>query len=251
MADCRIVLAVRRRLKRPDRTLPPGVVLKIEALPRSELEEQVRRSLILEQDGHGIKVLALPDGRYLKYFRRKRRFNRELWAPAAVRFARHARRLKRMGVASVSVQQLYRLTGEPHTVAVYHPLPGDTLRERLARGRLEREEARALGAFLAGLHQRGILFRSVHPGNIILMPDGGFGLIDVLDLRFWPWALQGRQRRRNWRHFMRCAEDRVHWTEPLLEAVLEGYGDREAGSDRQRRRRRALLWRLWTQGGEP
>src|SRR5690625_6061542 len=45
--------------------------------------------------------------------RRKRRFNRELWAPAAVRFARHARRLKRMGVASVSVQQLYRLTGEP------------------------------------------------------------------------------------------------------------------------------------------
>ena len=62
----------------------PVTMVHIHPLSRAQLERVMERSEVVERDGHGIKVLRLSDGRYLKYFRRKRFFNRELLSPAAV-----------------------------------------------------------------------------------------------------------------------------------------------------------------------
>lgn len=63
-------------------------------------------------------------------------------------------------------------------------------------------------ALLAQLHRHGVLFRSVHFGNVIVMPDGRLGLIDVADMRKPLWgALTLKQRLRNFRHMLRYAED--------------------------------------------
>ncbi|ASK33048.1 BUD32 family EKC/KEOPS complex subunit [Alloalcanivorax mobilis] len=199
-------------------------MIRIHPLSREQLERVVERSEVVERDSHGIKVLRLEDGRYLKYFRRKRYFNRELLSPAAVRFARHARQLDRLRIPTVEVESLHRIIGEPHTVAVYRPMPGDTLRALLARNAVDTQTLYRVGVFLARLHRQGVFFRSVHPGNIVI--DGlRIGLIDLLDMKVRPWSMSRWARRRNWGHFLRCEEDRPHLRAELIDALLFGYRD--------------------------
>ncbi len=131
-------------------------MVHIHPLSRAQLERVMERSEVVERDGHGIKVLRLSDGRYLKYFRRKRFFNRELLSPAAVRFARHARQLERLRIPTLTVESLHRIIGEPHTVAVYQPMPGDTLRALLARGELDAQLMYRVGCSWRGCIARGV-----------------------------------------------------------------------------------------------
>lgn len=196
-------------------------MLTIGPLERSELDAITRQARVIERDAHGIKVLELPDGRYLKYFRCKRTFNRELMVPAAVRFARNVRQLQRLGIATMEVDALHRIVGESHTVAIYRPLPGDTLRHLFAAGDVNPALMYRLGRFMADVHRLGIYFRSIHSGNIIVN-ERGFGLIDVLDMRIRPWSLTRWGRRRNWLHFFRFTEE---WKQQpgLIEALLKGY----------------------------
>lgn len=196
----------------------------IRPITREELNQLTDAAEVLEQDSHGIKVLRLADGTFLKYFRRKRWFNSELLAPAAVKFARHANRLQTLGIPSMKVLQLQRVQGEPHTIAIYEPLPGDTLRDLLASGHADRELCYRVGVFIARLHRLGVLFRSLHPGNIIVN-DGRLGLIDVLDMQFHSGSLWRWTRRRNWLHFLRCEVDQP-WLKPeLIDELLLGYAD--------------------------
>lgn len=199
-------------------------MLQIDSLDRSRLEAIVRESSIVEQDSYGVKVLLLKDGRYLKYFRRKRYFNSELLSPAAVRFARNARRLEKLGIPTLKVDSLHRISGEPHTVAIYRPLPGDTLRSFLTSDTATEELMYRVGVFLARLHRQGVYFRSVHPGNIII--DGmTIGLIDFLDMKIRPWSMLRWSRRRNWKHLFGRPEDKTFWKPELVDTLLRGYYD--------------------------
>ena len=194
---------------------------EIRPLTEEELAELVRGAEVIEQDPRGIKVALLTDGRYLKYFRRKRFVSRDLMVPAAIRFARNARQLWQMGIPTLRVAALHRVVGEPHTVTIYEPLSGRTLRELLTSGEADRALMYRIGEFLAQLHRLGILFRSVHPGNIVVNA-GGIGLIDVLDIRFSAFSLTRWQRRRNWLHFLRYPHE---WRDhpELITALLKGY----------------------------
>ena len=64
-------------------------------------------------------------------------------------------------------------------------------------------------AFFAELHDKGILFRSIHLNNIIV-PDsvGALGLIDIADMKVFNKGLSFSQRMRNLRHLTRYKDDR-------------------------------------------
>lgn len=199
-------------------------LLHVHGLNRSKLDCIISHAEIVEQDSHGIKVLRLNDGRYLKYFRRKRYFGSELLSPAAVRFARNARRLEKLNIPTLRIESLHHITDEKDTVAIYQPLEGHTLRHLLANKLVSPELAYRLGVFLARLHRQGVFFRSVHPGNIVI--DGlKIGLIDLLDMRTKPWSMSRWSRRRNWKHLFRTPEDRPHWSPELIDSLLHGYYD--------------------------
>ena len=61
-------------------------------------------------------------------------------------------------------------------------LPGDTLAQRLTRGKLSERRALRMGAqiasALAALHTHGVIHRDVTAGNIMCLPDGRFVLLD-------------------------------------------------------------------------
>lgn len=164
---------------------------------------------VLERDRHGDKVLQLSDGSYLKLFRRKRLISSTAWYPYARRFADNAQALAERNIPCPRVIGLYRIPGANRDAVHYHPLAGRTLRELIRSGADTAGLREQLGRFVAGLHEAGIYFRSLHLGNIVLTPDGRLGLIDIADLRAGRNPLPLHRRRRNLQHLLRDDSDRT------------------------------------------
>lgn len=161
---------------------------------------------VIEADGHGEKVLRLADGTFLKLFRRKRLVSSALLYPYAKRFADNIEALKSRGIACPTVIGVYRVAAIQRDLVHYRPLLGKTLRQ--FDDPVERIALRArFGAFVAELHNKGIYFRSLHLGNVILGSDGALGLIDIADLSASGRSLSKRKRIRNFRHIFRYAAD--------------------------------------------
>lgn len=196
---------------------PQFQILKSEGLSRL-----TEGAAVLEQDRFGIKVLQLGDGSILKMFRVKRWFSSAIFRPYSLRFFRNAQRLSELGVPTLAPVALYRLSEKWKTAVQYEPLPGRTLRQVIDEGG-GRDMALCLGHFVAELHEKGIYFRSLHLGNIILTPEGTLGLIDVADTRFYKSRLSRSQRVRNLKHLCRLAPDRKKLRSMGWRSFCEGY----------------------------
>ncbi|MDG9925605.1 MULTISPECIES: toluene tolerance protein [unclassified Pseudomonas] len=167
-----------------------------------ELESWLASGRVLERDARGPKVVALSDGRFLKIFHTRRPLLQSRLWPAARRFRHNAERLRARGVATPDISEIFWLNRRKGLSAcLYAPLPGESL-EQLLRNDDPRLalELPALASFFRLLHCQGVYFRSLHLGNILLIAPGQFGLIDVLDLRCYPFPLNRGLIRRNFEH---------------------------------------------------
>ncbi len=202
---------------------------------------------VIERDPRGIKVLQLPNGDYLKVFRLRHRFSWARFQGYAQRFSKNARKLAEAGIPTVHVIQCYevkndRLLDYPlslnlhtvntqsaastsHTYVVhYAPLVGVTLKTLLDQQKLPVGLVKQLGAFIAELHEKGIHFRSLHLGNIVLTPEGKMGLIDIADMKIYPWSLWFSTRLRSFRHLTRYARMNVPFGQSNWMQLIESYG---------------------------
>lgn len=161
---------------------------------------------VIEADAHGDKVLLLSDGTYLKLFRRKRLISTALIFPYAQRFAQNATKLAKLNIPSISIIELYQIPSCQRTAVHYTPLVGTTLRD-LPNG-VDEALTENLGKFIRDLHDKGIYFRSLHLGNIVLTQENQLGLIDISDMKFLNSSLSLRLRLRNFKHSSRYPNDR-------------------------------------------
>src|SRR6266481_6111077 len=107
------------------------------------------------------------------------------------RFTGDAERLKRfqqearavVGLNHPNILTVYEI-GEDHSThyIASELIEGETLRQRLARGRMELSEAVdvaiQVASALAAAHEAGIVHRDINPGNIMLRPDGYVKVLD-------------------------------------------------------------------------
>lgn len=167
-----------------------------------ELESWLANGKVLEKDARGAKVVALPDGHFLKIFHTRRHPLLARIRPAARRFARNIERLRRVAIPVPKVTEQFWLD-QACTLSgcLYQPLPGESV-EQLYRRQPEQVDRLLpeLAGFIRNLHRQGVYFRSLHLGNIIVLPQGGFGLIDMLDMQFKRGALNTWQVKRNFNH---------------------------------------------------
>lgn len=179
---------------------------------------------VIEADGLGPKVLRLEDGSFLKLFRPRRWYTSGSFNPYSERFASNSEQLRTLGIPTPQILGLYRLSDASSAVS-YTPLPGLTLRQALQSldSSLRESLVERFGRFMAQLHERGVYFRSLHLGNVLLMDDGEFGLIDVADLRIYPSSLRYALRQRNLRHMQRYPQDRNWLFETHFEQLVKGY----------------------------
>src|SRR6266498_5171845 len=107
------------------------------------------------------------------------------------RFTGDADRLKRVqqeahavvGLNHPNILTVYEI-GEDHSIhyIASELIEGETLRERLARGRMQLSDAVdvaiQVASALAAAHQAGIVHRDIKPENIMLRPDGYVKVLD-------------------------------------------------------------------------
>lgn len=195
---------------------------------QSDYEALIAGAELIEKDGHGIKVLRLPDGRMLKFFRRKRLFSSQLWNGYALRFKQNADQLRQRGIATIEVESVFQIPHLDRQAVLYPAIPGTTLRQWLIEhpGKPAQEQIRAFGRFVATLHQKGVLFRSLHLGNVLVTNDDALALIDISDMSFRRTGpLSTWQRVRNLPHIGRYTDDRHLMLQPDATAFIDAYLD--------------------------
>lgn len=201
------------------------LTLPVQKLGAADLEQLSSAAQVIEEDGLGPKVLRLSDGSFLKLFRRRRWYTSGSFNPYSERFAVNSEQLRQMGIPTPQVLNLYRLADGSSAVH-YAPLPGHTLRQVLqsiTAPAVRQALVERFGKFMAQLHEKGVYFRSLHLGNVLVLEDGEFGLIDLADLRIYPTPLSLSLRQRNLRHMQRYTVDKRWLFEDHLDALLQGY----------------------------
>lgn len=210
----------------------------------AQLDALLQGAKTIEEDGLGVKVARLGDGDFLKLYRRKRLLSSDLWDLPAQRFADNARGLLHLGITAPTVLEVLMISERRLSAVRYQPLPGDTLRNQLRQ--LDAQPRAALvkqfGTFLGELHQRGVYFRSLHLGNVLLLPDGSFGLIDLSDMKLESRPLAPWKRRCNLQHILRYGEDIAWLTQQHLDSWLEGYADSASRPEAERFTRDLKRW---------
>jgi O-antigen ligase/tRNA A-37 threonylcarbamoyl transferase component Bud32 len=212
----------RRLLAMPIKTLTAGALQKLTA-----------NAQVIEEDGLGPKVLRQVDGSFLKLFRRRRWYTSGSFNPYSQRFAINSVQLRTMGIPTPPILDLYRLE-DGSTAVHYTPLPGHTLRQVLqgiTAPAVRQALVERFGKFMAQLHEQGVYFRSLHLGNVLVMDDGEFGLIDLADMRIYPSSLSSSLRQRNLRHMQRYTVDRRWLFEEHFEDLLKGYAATASQAD--------------------
>jgi tRNA A-37 threonylcarbamoyl transferase component Bud32 len=174
---------------------------------------------VLEADRFGDKVLHLRNGNFLKLFRRKRLLTSAALFPYAQRFADNALALQKRGIPCPQVLAVYRIKSIQRDAVYYAPLPGKTLRQLYDQPDMASALRAQLGEFVAQLHAKGVYFRSLHLGNIVLTPENALGLIDIADLKCQRSALSLHKRLRNFQHMLRYSAD-MQW---LLADTTTGF----------------------------
>ena len=171
-------------------------------LSKKAYQQLRQNATVLEKDAYGEKVL-LKDQKVIKLFRTKRWLSSAMIYPYSMRFAHNAKGLKKRQIPTIEVErQFYCYTIRRHGV-IYPLLKGTPLSDLLTED--DPEIYQKLAQFIAKLHDLGIYFRSLHPGNILLLPNGKFGLIDIADMQF-KTSLSLFQRQRNFNHLFRYKE---------------------------------------------
>ncbi len=167
------------------------------------------------------KVLQLPDRSILKLFRLKRVLTSARIYPHTRRFKNNVARLDALGISTVSLKAVYQIPAIKRTAVHYRFLTGLTLRE-YCQTAMDAHLAKRFGRFFASLHEKGVYFRSIHFGNVVLTPDGRFGLIDVVDMRFRGGPLNTGLRIRNLRHLFRYDAD-IDCMAPVRHIFIDTY----------------------------
>ena len=215
----------------------------IESITPERYTGLIANARTIHRDRRGVQVLLRPDGRIVKLFYRRGGFSSDLVRPYAVRFAGNAARLRERGIHTVEVKQLCRCRDPRLDLVVYPMLPGKPVRGLLDEGKDGRLPERFMG-YVADLHRRGILFKGLHPGNVLCEPPDRFSLIDIVNVKFTRGPLPPKRRAGNLHHLLSRREDQAAWAGYGFRRLLEDYLA-AAGRDRPARRRllRALIRR--------
>ncbi len=183
----------------------------MEKLSRLQFEQLIKGARVLASGSRGPQVYLTVDNKVVKLFRQKGLLtSNRLW-PYALRFRRNAERLKALGFHSVTVEKVAQCHALNLHLAVYPLLPGQTIRELAIAPRTNRALER-LPAYLCALHHKGVYYKALHLGQILVQADGSFALIDIHSSKFRATPISVNNRISNFFNTLRYAEDHASLT---------------------------------------
>ena len=168
-------------------------------------------------------VVLHPDGTATKIWAKKKKLiSSTSFSPYPNRFIKNAQRLAQRGVVVPEILDQAILEGSHVRIVTYQSLPGHSIRT-LLKSSPEKVNTHSLCAYIHELHNKGIHFRSLHLGNIIQTPEGGYGLIDFTDVTYYSKPLSLKRRAANIAYPMQYQDDMRMINEAGLPDILESY----------------------------
>lgn len=141
-----------------------------------------------------------------KIWHGKKRLSSDWIYPYYLRFYRNSKKLLSRGIVAPKVKGVIKVKKTSIRIVTYEEIRGMTVRDILDnnKGYVTIPE---LTQFISKLHDKGILFTSLHMDNIIKLESGDFGLIDVSNTHFFYFPLGLRNRARNLCNLLSYAKD--------------------------------------------
>ena len=165
-------------------------------LSSAEFEAHCLEAQVLVRKIHGPGVLVHEDSAGTRlvtkvWYPRGRWSSDRIW-PYSERFRRALGRLRALDVRVPQERAHGRVQGSAVRFVIYEWFEGTPVRSQLADVGLK-----AIAAYVAQLHAKGVYFRGLHLGSMLALKGGDFGLIDVCDTKFLDQPLPLRMRERN------------------------------------------------------
>ncbi|MGB0992836.1 MAG: hypothetical protein ACPG32_10245 [Akkermansiaceae bacterium] len=173
---------------------------------------------------HGYpKVILHDDGTVTKLWtNRFKLFSTSHFSPYAKRFVDVANKLNEFGIATPEVFQHAQIEGTRVQLVRYRELPGRSVRDVIHQSPDELDVP-ALAQFYYDLHEQGILYRSIHFGNVIVCDAGGFGLIDFTNTYFYRKPISALRRAANVGTPLRYQDDIEAMKDANMPMLIDSY----------------------------
>ncbi len=152
--------------------------MNITPITLAEFSLLIKTATVIHSKNGRDRIFELADGTILKLFYGKNNLNRA--KRRAKRFICNSQRLQKKDFESIIPISAYDCSEDNSIYIRYQKLPGTSL-DALLKNNTPLLEKTA--HFIYSLHQHGIYFRDLHPGNILLW-DEKFYLIDVQNVNF-------------------------------------------------------------------
>lgn len=194
-----------------------------------QFQALIQDATIIHPGPLGPKVYLNTNNAALKLFYRKESWKRRLF-PNAVRFIKLAKRLTERNITTVAPIEHYYCSALKIDIVSYPWLEGACLRDKVQQGDFSKLDSYA--RFLAALHQKNIYFRGAHLGNILLLNDHRFALIDICNLKF---RMNFRHRIKNISYVLNHWMDRDRLQQYGRERFVRAYLDATDFSEKEKR----------------
>lgn len=154
-------------------------------ITKKELDLLCKNGKAIDSKGGYPAVVLHTDGTVTKIWaRRKSWCSTSRIFPYSRRFIRNAHTLAARGITVPTILNHAKLKDSHVRIVTYQSIHGKSIRE-LLEDTPQQVDMGSLCRFILELHEKGILFRGMHFGNIIQLDSGGYGLIDFTDVTFF------------------------------------------------------------------
>lgn len=196
------------------------------SITQQELDAICQNGQAIDNKGGYPAVVIHPDDTVTKFWARKKKLlSSASLRPYSNRFVRNAEELLRRGIAVPEIINHASVENSHVRIVTYRSLAGQSIRELLKKSP-DQVDITELSQYIYQLHQKGILFRGMHLGNIIQRPDNlGYGLIDFTDVKFYSKPISMLRRAANLATPLRYQDDIKRITESGLPNLQQSYLD--------------------------
>lgn len=199
-------------------------IQEVITITREELEALCLDGQAIDYKAGYPAVVVHADGTISKFWARKKKLiSSATLRPYSNRFINNAEELNRRGVVTPEIISHIAVEKSHVRIVRYRSLPGHSIRELLKEDP-KQIDIKGLCRYIYELHEKGILFKGMHLGNIIQQPNQkGYGLIDFTDVKFYHESVPMIRRAANLATPLRYREDINRIKSAGLPGLLETY----------------------------
>jgi len=193
----------------------------VEQLTTQQIQEIIADNELLMGTEQYPNLLQTDAGEIIKFFYQKNRLSTSTIFPKAKVFADNGVLLRKLQVIAPLTKRVAYCSPRKMYLVVYDRIPGKDL--RMWDAEENGVALQGLEKYLAELHRKGVMFRGIHLGNVLMDDTGEYALVDISGLSFQSKPLSLWRRKRNLINLLGVEDDQKILLSYGLSRFVAGY----------------------------